>query len=91
MSDKNTSGPSDSTVFLFISVLLLGVFAKNIDHLQKWAENHWFMLALAGGGLIYGISWFMKWKFRMNHPEVYEREMAVKQMQNRNRRDHDGN
>ncbi|WP_409479669.1 hypothetical protein [Pseudobdellovibrio sp. HCB154] len=87
MTDKNNSNnPSDASIMMLVMVLMLGVLAKNIDYLEQWVIQHWFVLSVFGIGIIYAITRYMKWKFKMKHPEMYEREMAIKQMQNK--RDH---
>ena len=90
MSDKNTSsGPSDTTVAMLVMVFGLGILAKNIYKLENWARAHWFMLGLIALAVIFAVTRFMRWKFRMKHPEAYEREMAIKQLRSPNQKDRD--
>jgi phage shock protein PspC (stress-responsive transcriptional regulator) len=89
MSEKNNDVSDQTIAMLVLAGVCLGI-ATHLDKIQRYAEDHWFMLACIGGGIVYSIVWIVKWKFRMKHPEVYERELAVKQLQNRNRGKPDG-
>ncbi len=85
---QNDSSSDAGLMMIFLGVVAIMV-SKNIDKMQRWADDHWMMLAVMGVGVCYVISYFMKWRFRMKHPESYERELALKQMQIRQKRNFD--
>jgi hypothetical protein len=89
MNQKNNDVSDQTIVMLVLAGVCLAI-ATHLDQIQQYAEKHWFMLSCIGGAIVYSVVWMVKWKFRMKHPDVYERELAVKQMQSRQRKDRDG-
>lgn len=89
MADKNQSQMGDGPViFLLVCFALWGV-SNNLGKIEAWAKEHWLMLAIIGAGILYVIRWILAWKFRMKHPEIYERELALKRMQQKSSRKSD--
>ncbi len=85
-NNSSSGGISDQSIVMLVMALVLGACAKYINNLQAWAEQHWFFLSVSLAAIVYGVVQYARWKFRMKHPEVYERQLAIKQMQNRNNR-----
>lgn len=89
MSNEKQSNNSQDNLMLFMLVAGLGATAlvKNSDYLERWAWAHWPHLALVGIGIFYSIRKYAQWKFKMKYPEIYERELALKQMQTKKKED----
>ena len=79
---RNDDVSTQSIVMLFICGMLIYI-GNHISIIEFWVKEHWFFLALIGVGLIWGLKSFLTWKFRMKHPEVYERQMALEKLRRR--------
>jgi hypothetical protein len=89
MSDnkqRNDDVSTQSIVMLLICGLLVYV-GSHINKIEAWAKDHWFFLAILGVATAWGIKSFLTWKFRMKHPEAYERQMALEKMKRRGQYD----
>lgn len=86
-NQNNQNEVSNQAIAMIGMAIGIGLFAKNIDRFENWVRMHWFSLAVMGVGLIYGIVKFMQWRWKMKNPEAYERELAIKQMNQTKRRD----
>lgn len=77
---------TQSIVMLIICGCLLFV-GTHINEIEAWVKDHWFFLTLVGVGIAWGIKSFLNWKFKMKHPEAYERQMALEKMKRRQKYD----
>jgi uncharacterized membrane protein len=85
MAENKNDSSNDMMLFMVIALVLVAGIAKYSDKIEAWFWNHISFIILCGVGFIYGIVKLMKWRFKMKHPEVYERELALKQMNHRDR------
>lgn len=84
---QNNQGSSDHSLGLLVVGLIMLGLSKNIDRIEIWIKGHLFSLAIIGVGLVYALVRLMRWRWKMKHPELYERELAIKQMQLRKKDD----
>ncbi len=84
MSNNNKKEEISDQAFgmLMFGLILLGV-CKNINRIEYWFYEHRFLLFTLGVSVVYAAVMFLRWRFKMKHPEVYERELAIKAMQYR--------
>lgn len=89
MSDNRQRNDDVSTQSIVMLLICFFIFmaAKNIDKIEDWAKAHWFILSACAAGIIWGIKSFLTWRFRMKHPEVFERQMALEKMRRREKYD----
>jgi type IV secretory pathway TraG/TraD family ATPase VirD4 len=85
MSNEKKGEISDQTFVMVFLVIILLVLAKNIDRLEYWVMDHIVILTLIAISTIYATFKFLRWRYKMKHPDMYERELALKELQNRSR------
>lgn len=84
---QNNDSSDNFLLFMVVAVLGCAAVAKYSDKIEAWFWNHIVLVTVLAAGIIYGIYRYSQWKFKMKHPEIYERELALKQMEKRNKRD----
>lgn len=84
---KNDDYQSNFGLFAIAALGITALISQNIQKIEKWFFDHWFILTLIVIGLSVLVKKIFDYRYKMKHPDLYARQLALKEMEMRRNSD----